>query len=103
MGGTTEHAGNFVPVDERLVSFFVSQNLECRGQSPLPGCGAAHLGDAIAGPHKHLFTLAAAGGKKMLIGVSLKTQKRSAEDEVLCRGSGCPRKIPFSFSLAAGD
>jgi hypothetical protein len=25
MGGTTEHADNFVPVDERLVSFFVSQ------------------------------------------------------------------------------
>ena len=22
---------------------------------------------------------------------------RSAEDEVLCRGSGCPRKISFSF------
>jgi hypothetical protein len=37
MGGTTEHAGNFVPVDERLVSFFVSQNQECRGRSPLLG------------------------------------------------------------------
>ena len=28
MGGTTEHAGNFVPVDERLVSFFVSLKQE---------------------------------------------------------------------------
>ncbi len=28
MGGTTEHAGNFVPVDERLVSFFVSLKKE---------------------------------------------------------------------------
>jgi len=25
MGGTTELAGNFVPVDERLVSFFIAQ------------------------------------------------------------------------------
>ena len=25
MGGTAEHADNFVPIDERLVSFFVSQ------------------------------------------------------------------------------
>src|SRR5689334_15330302 len=24
-------------------------------------------------------------------------KNRSAEDRVLCRGSGCPRKIPFSF------
>jgi hypothetical protein len=28
MGGTAEHADNFVPIDERLVSFFVSQNKE---------------------------------------------------------------------------
>ncbi|HEX6108248.1 MAG TPA: phenylalanine--tRNA ligase subunit alpha, partial [Ktedonobacteraceae bacterium] len=28
MGGTTEHAGNFVPVDEHLVSFFVSLKQE---------------------------------------------------------------------------
>jgi hypothetical protein len=47
MGGTAEQAGNFVPVDERLVSFFVTQKQEstngaqkqeCRGRSPLPGC-----------------------------------------------------------------
>jgi hypothetical protein len=28
---------------------------ECRGRSPLPGFGAAHLGDAIAGTRKLLF------------------------------------------------
>src|SRR6266702_6164087 len=49
MGGTTEHAGNFVPVDERLVSFFVSQNQECRGRSPLPGCGARASGGCNSG------------------------------------------------------
>ena len=27
-----------------------SRNQECRGRSPLPGIGAAHLGDAIAVP-----------------------------------------------------
>src|SRR5438067_8597267 len=41
MGGTTEHADNFVPIDERFVSFFVSQKQECRGRSPLPGCGVS--------------------------------------------------------------
>jgi hypothetical protein len=58
MGGTTEHADNFVPVDECLVSFFVFQNQECRGRSPLPGFGVS--------PKNPLFTLAAAGGKKGL-------------------------------------
>jgi hypothetical protein len=28
---------------------------------PLAGCGAAHLGDAIAGPHQPLFTLVTEG------------------------------------------
>jgi phenylalanyl-tRNA synthetase alpha chain len=64
MGGTTEHAGNFVPVDERLVSFFVSQTSCARTEFKI----------------------------------------RSAEDEVLCRGSGprfrgmqerVPEKSPF--------
>ena len=63
-GGTTEITGNFVPVDERLVSFFVSRNRkckngvrnqECRGRSPLPGCGVSP---------QISFSLAAAGGKK---------------------------------------
>ncbi len=48
MGGTAEHADNFVPVDECLVSFFIAQkeesknkfqNQKCRGRSPLSGFG----------------------------------------------------------------
>src|SRR5205809_1251691 len=58
MGGTTEHAGNFVPIDERLVSFFLSQKQECRGRSPLPGFGVSPKNSLF------LFSLAAAGGKK---------------------------------------
>jgi hypothetical protein len=46
-------------------SFLSQSHKECRGRSPLPGCGAAHLGDATAGPHKLLFRLAAAGGESM--------------------------------------
>jgi len=56
MGGTTEHAGNFVPVDERLVSFFVSQKQECRGRSPLPGSGVSP---------QISYILAAAGGESI--------------------------------------
>ena len=81
MGGTTEHAGNFVPVDERLVSFFVSQKQECtngvqkrecRGRSPLPGW-------------------------------EVKPKPFSQKQE--CRGlrplPGCEVSPPISFSLAA--
>jgi len=78
MGGTTEHAGNFVPVDERLVSFFVSQNQECRGRNPLPVCEVkpktsftkpgVQRTKSFAGvwgvPTNFFFSLAAAGGKK---------------------------------------
>jgi hypothetical protein len=40
-----------------------AQGLGDPARSPLPGSGAAHLGDAIAGPHKFPFVfLAAAGG-----------------------------------------
>ena len=58
MGGTTEHAGNFVPVDERRVSFFIAQKQECRGRSPLPGFGVFPKNSLF------LFSHAAAGGKK---------------------------------------
>jgi len=55
MGGTTELAGNFVPVDERLVSFFVFKSRSAEGAVLCRGVGC---------PHKILFILAAAGGKK---------------------------------------
>ena len=38
-----------LPGTEGIESCIFEQ--ECRGRSPLPGCGAAHLGDATAGPH----------------------------------------------------
>jgi len=55
MGGTTELAGNFVPVDERLVSFFVFKSRSAEDAVLCRGVGC---------PHKILFILAAAGGKK---------------------------------------
>jgi hypothetical protein len=56
MGGTTEHAGNFVPIDERLVSFFVSQK---------PGVQRTQSFAGVWGvPTNFFFILAAAGGKK---------------------------------------
>ncbi len=65
MGGTTELAGNFVPVDERLVSFFVSQKQDYGERNPKTGVQRTESFAGVWGvPHKFLFSLAAAGGKK---------------------------------------
>ena len=76
-----------------IASLYSAYQKECRGRSPLPGFGDPHLGDTTAGLEKLLFHRFVAASNE---------RNRSAEDKVLCRGSGCPRKTPFHLFAAEG-